>query len=114
MIGSDLVYSLNAVPLLLQTLQHELKEGGTFYYVAPETERDGLVEFLESMRVNGFLLIKKTIAPDSYREGILQTDNENDLLLYFNEIYTKTFHLFEYKKEFVSNIGDNDSISSSV
>lgn len=102
------------MPLLLQTLQHELKEGGTFFYVAPETERDGLVEFLESMRANGFLLRKKIIAPDSYREGILQTGSENDLLLYFNEIYTKTFHFFEFKKEIATNIGENDSVTSTV
>ena len=71
-LGSDLVYAREAVPQLLALLPALLPEGGggAFYYVAPETDRLGEVEFLDGLVGLGWYRTEEAV-PHRFMDNVL-------------------------------------------
>jgi len=97
-IGSDLIYQKSIVPLLKQVVLGLLSStnGGTFYYVAPDTGRDGLDEFINDMS-HELDVVSKTVAPKSYYTNPLQSKDEEEAFLHFHELSSSTFILYEFR-----------------
>ncbi|EOD07926.1 hypothetical protein EMIHUDRAFT_217922 [Emiliania huxleyi CCMP1516] len=81
-LGSDLVYAREAVPQLLALLPALLPEGGggAFYYVAPETDRLGEVEFLDGLVGLGWYRTEEAAPPrfmDNVLDGVANEDFRN-------------------------------------
>lgn len=60
LVGSDLVYDRNVLPLLVYTINEMLSESGMFYYVAPDQNRDGLAELESTLKAFDILCIEKS------------------------------------------------------
>lgn len=112
-LGSDLVYQKSIAPLLTKVLQRLLKPGGRFLYVAPETGRDGLPEFLAGLttKKGGLALVKEEVAGPALlsnpfqgadsEEGEEAEEKEEAFLLHFHELATQevVYKLYEYVKK---------------
>jgi len=97
-IGSDLIYQASIVPLLKKVVLGLLKpDTGRFLYVAPDTGRDGLPTFIESMKSEGCELVNVKKAPDSYYSNPLSSGDEEDCFLHFNELASSTYMLYEFR-----------------
>jgi hypothetical protein len=96
-IGSDLIYQASIVPLLKKVVMGLLKpESGRFLYVAPDTGRDGLPQFIESMKSDGCELINVKKAPDESYTNPLSSGDDEDCFLHFNELAASTYILYEF------------------
>lgn len=114
-LGSDLVYQQSLAPLLSQVLQRLLRPGGRFLYVAPETGRDGLDDFLGGLPQRaGLTLVSKEVAGPELLANPLegghaeQQEEEEDqeradeaFFVHFHELATQevTYILYEYVKQ---------------
>ncbi|CAJ1962489.1 unnamed protein product [Cylindrotheca closterium] len=94
-VGSDLVYQKSLVPLLSSVVLELLGSGGVFYYVAPDSGRDGLETFIDQMkrRCPGWVQID---APEEYYTNPLSSGDDEDFFLHFNELSTLKFILYEF------------------
>jgi predicted nicotinamide N-methyase len=99
-ICSDCIYQRDIGDLLKKVVTGLLTpENGAFLYVAPESGRDGLDEFIESMKSDStFECIKEVIAPDSYRTNPLTSGDEEDCFLHFHELASKVYILYEFRR----------------
>lgn len=96
-IGSDLIYQKSIVPYLKKVVLGVLKEGkGTFLYVAPDTGRDGLPEFIESMNHDGFHLVNQHLAPKTFHSNPLTNEDDDECYLHFHELASSTYVLYEF------------------
>lgn len=87
LIGSDLVYHEEIVPVLVNVVDGLLKkEGGKFVHVASQA-RHSLVEFKDAMEARGFACSVQVV-PDSYKANPLVGDDATVELftLHFNEM----------------------------
>jgi predicted nicotinamide N-methyase len=98
-IGSDLIYSKSIVPLLKKVVLGLLPAGGTFYYVAPDTGRDGLDQFLQEIQEEAFVQVSRTTAPPQYHENPLASQDEEDCYLHFTDLASWTYILYEFRKK---------------
>jgi len=97
-IGSDLIYQSNIVPLLKKVVLGLLKpKGGRFLYVCPDTGRDGLDDFIKSMKSDGCSLVNECVAPQSYHANPLMSQNDDQCFLHFHELTSSTYMLYEFK-----------------
>jgi 2-polyprenyl-3-methyl-5-hydroxy-6-metoxy-1,4-benzoquinol methylase len=99
-ICSDCIYQRDIVDLLKKVVTDLLHpEHGTFLYVAPESGRDGLDEFIETMKSDSnFECVSEVIAPDSYRTNPLKNGDEEDCFLHFHELASKVYILYEFRQ----------------
>ena len=97
-IGSDLIYSKSIVPLLKKVVLGLVRDGGSFYYVAPDTGRDGLDQFLEEIQSQGFNLKSKTVAPPAYHENPLASKDEEEAYVHFTDLASSTYYLYEFTR----------------
>ena len=97
-IGSDLIYQKSIVPLLKQVVSGLIKEDGSFLYVCPSGGRDGLVEFIDEMKKEGWRCVSEEIAPDLYRSNPLRSGDAEDAFLHFYELPVTEYKLYEFKK----------------
>jgi tRNA G37 N-methylase Trm5 len=96
-IGSDLIYQASIVPLLKKVILGLLKpDTGRFLYVAPDTERDGLPHFIETMKRDGCSLIESQKAPEPFYSNPLLDGDEDMCFLHFNELSSSTYILYEF------------------
>jgi len=95
-IGSDLIYQSSIVPLLRKVVTGLLGKQGTFLYVAPDTGRDGLPEFIAVMKGEGFHCEEEIIAPPSYCANPLKSGDEEDCFLHFHELASTTYILYTF------------------
>lgn len=87
LIGSDLVYHQEIVPVLVNVVDGLVKQdGGKFIHVASQA-RHSLVEFKDAMEARGFTC-EIQVVPDSYKENPLTGDDAAVELfhLHFNEM----------------------------
>jgi predicted nicotinamide N-methyase len=98
-IGSDLIYQKSIVPLLKKVVNGLMKDDGRFLYTCPSDGRDGLVEFISSMKKEGFRCISEEIAPPLYTSNPLSDGDDDDVILHFYELPITEYKLFEFKKE---------------
>ena len=94
-IGSDLIYQKSLVPLLTKVVLELLKPGGTFFYVAPDTGRDGLDEFIQVMKKK-CPDWKQQTAPAEYHANPLTNGDDEECFLHFQELSSLTFILYEF------------------
>jgi predicted nicotinamide N-methyase len=94
-VGSDLIYQKSLVPMLVGVVRDLLKTGGTFFYVAPDTGRDGLEEFINQMKMTcpGW---KQQAAPPEYHANPLTNDDDEECFLHFQELSSLTYILYEF------------------
>jgi len=116
-IGSDLIYQKDIVPLLKKVVTGLLAKGGdnddddgnnannsnsssggSFLYVAPEGGRDGLPEFINAMKTEGFECVSEEIAPAEYSENPLKNGDEEDCFLHFHELMGTVYVLYEFRR----------------
>lgn len=97
-IGSDLIYQANIVPLLKKAVMGLLKPNeGRFLYVAPDNGRDGLAEFIESMKSEGCQLVEESVAPSSFCDNPLSNRDDDECFLHFHELASSTYVLYEFQ-----------------
>lgn len=83
--GSDLVYHEDIVPLLVAAIDQLLTEDGTFFHVASQ-QRSSLGLFIEQMKASGFQC-KVEIVPHEFKQNPLVGGNAENLFhLHFNEM----------------------------
>lgn len=95
-IGSDLIYQKSIVPLLKKVVAGVLKPEGRFLYTCPSDGRDGLLEFIDTMKKQGFRCISEEVAPDSYRSNPLSSGDDDDAFLHFYELPVTVYKLYEF------------------
>eukprot|EP00466_Bigelowiella_natans_P011474 jgi/Bigna1/89717/estExt_fgenesh1_pg.C_540071 len=99
-IGSDLVYDRNMVPVFLRVLQDTVRNGGEFFYVTA-LERAGRGELASALLKGGFKMVKVSKPPKEYRAIPLKdtTQEECDLLLVdLKDTEYQLWHLQHVKK----------------
>ena len=100
-VGSDLVYQKGLVPLLLRVLTRVLKaDGGIFWYAAPDTDRDGLKEFLHALlEKGGFVLERQEVAPLEYKANAFRNQDDELFFLHFPEMASTTYILYQFVRK---------------
>ena len=98
-IGSDLIYSKSIVPLLKKVILGLLRTDGAFYYVAPDTGRDGLDQFVEEIQQEGFDQVSKTVAPKHFHDNPLASKDEEECFLHFTDLTSWTYLMYEFRKK---------------
>lgn len=97
-IGADLVYGADAPVILLQTLQHILRIGGTFLYVCAE-KRLGTEEFASLSESYGLKLKTRKLSPKSLRVNPLVGKSQAECDVMFDGLSPASgckFTLFEF------------------
>ncbi|GMI07187.1 hypothetical protein TrRE_jg4930 [Triparma retinervis] len=97
-IGADLVYTDDIVPLLLKVLDGVLAKGGSFFYCAPDDGRAGLKTFIEALRGGGWEVRREVKAEGEYLENPLESKDDEMCFLCFNELGEKRFMFYEFVK----------------
>ena len=97
-IGADLVYALEAVAPLIQSINAMTAPGGAFLYVCPETNRQGEQEFLSGLCASGFEC-QQSAVPASYLVNAFEDEaqsglTEEDFFLLFSELRDRTYTLY--------------------
>lgn len=122
-LAADVVYQAHETSPLMNAILSLLKPGGSFFHVAPMTERDGLEGFLERLcgksssntsaaaggvgdggsnaeeiGGSGFELVSATDAPPEFTQNPLISGSEDEYMVHFNELPSATFRLHEFRK----------------
>lgn len=116
-LAADVVYQANETSPLLHAILSLLKPGGSFFHVAPVSERDGLEGFLAhlcgtadggeeggaaagggSKMSSGFELVSATEAPPEFTANPLISGSPDEYMVHFNELPSTTFRLHEFRK----------------
>jgi Lysine methyltransferase/Ankyrin repeats (3 copies)/Ankyrin repeats (many copies) len=97
-IGSDLIYSKSIVPLLKKSVLGLLQPGGSFYYVAPSSGRDGLTDFLQEIEDYGLSLESKETAPHEFYMNPLLSKDDEECFVHFTELNSSTYILYHFRK----------------
>uniref|UniRef100_A0A7S0C0Y0 Calmodulin-lysine N-methyltransferase n=2 Tax=Proboscia inermis TaxID=420281 RepID=A0A7S0C0Y0_9STRA len=101
LLGSDLIYQSSIVPHLKKIVLELLNPtNGVFYYVAPDTGRDGLPQFIEELNQEGFDCVNHDMAPDWYRGNPLMNGDDDECFLHFHEMMGKNsrYILHEFRR----------------
>jgi hypothetical protein len=98
-IGSDLIYQSDMVPLLVQTVAGLLQqnENSRFLYVAPDTGRKGQEGLVVALAEAGLELDTVREAPAAYSANPLYSQDEEECFLHFNELSSMRFKLYEFR-----------------
>jgi hypothetical protein len=98
-IGSDLIYQSDMVPLLVQTVAGLLQknESSRFLYVAPDTGRKGQEGLVAALAKAGLELDSVRDAPAAYSANPLYSQDEEECFLHFNELSSMRFKLYEFR-----------------
>jgi predicted nicotinamide N-methyase len=103
LIGSDLVYQKEVIPILLQTIQKLRPQ--TFYYGAAGTNRDGHDLFIQSLQdkgLGGMTLVSSFPAPYVYRAtNPLYNQDDDECFIHFQDLLLLS-----------TNSGNNDKYDS--
>jgi len=94
-IGSDLIYIKSLVPLLTSVILGTVKPGGKFLYVCPDTGRDGLDAFVETMKIKCAGWVEQ-VAPKEYHTNPLTNEDDEECFLHFQELSSLTYMLYEF------------------
>ena len=101
-IGSDLVYDVKILSILVPAVKSMLVEGGSFLYCAPDTERDGMSGLHVALEAVGLKCVEKLPCPDSlYSNPLVATQDSDDIgdlfILHFYDMSIKKAHtLYHY------------------
>lgn len=95
-VGADLIYQKSLVPLLSSAVKGLLKPKGVFYYVAPDHGRDGLDDFINTMK-KICPDWEQEVAPAEYRLNPLRNKDDEECFLHFQELSSLTFVLYTFR-----------------
>jgi len=95
-IGSDLVYQTDMVPLLVQTLQKLLKPDGRFFYVSPDTGRQGQEDLWATLEQH-MELIHESDASNEFLQNPLASKDDDMCFLHFHELQGAKYKLYEFR-----------------
>lgn len=98
-LGSDLVYDMGILDMLIPAIQQMLSPSGVMYYVAPITGRAGMDELVQRLAAVNIECQQILAVPDEYYSNPLVEGNEDNYILYFYDLSAKQPHLF-YKFAF--------------
>jgi hypothetical protein len=93
-IGSDLIYQSDMVPMLLNVLQTLRPQ--RFLYAAPVTGRQGHDAFIVAMARIMDTVCERD-APHEYIANPLQSQDDEECFLHFNELQTTKFKLYDFR-----------------
>jgi hypothetical protein len=97
LVGSDLIYQSDMVPVLLQTITALLATDGTFFYVAPVTGRQGQDDFFRGLVTAGFQTREHKLDP-SWKANCLASGDDDLFFVHFHEMSSAEFKLYEFSK----------------
>lgn len=97
-IGSDLIYQKSIVPLLWKVVNGLIKDDGIFLYACPSDGRDGLQEFIDAVKKEGFNCYSQEVAPDMYRSNPLSNGDADEAFLHFYELPVTEYKLYEFRR----------------
>eukprot|EP00051_Salpingoeca_urceolata_P018554 m.261129 g.261129 ORF g.261129 m.261129 type:complete len:279 (-) comp19222_c0_seq4:82-918(-) len=97
LLGCDLVYDAQVVPLLVDVVMGLLAPGGTLFYVCG-SGRQGTEELFAALQTKGLKCNLLEEAPQEYRENPLASGSDDDLHLHFNELDEITYMLAEFHR----------------
>ena len=100
-IGADLIYQTDMVPLLLQTIGGLLAQGGTFLYAAPDSGRQGQEDFFAALKeTEDMELVAELQAPSVFSDNPLENQDDEDCFLHFNELKNPVgdYRLYEFRR----------------
>jgi SAM-dependent methyltransferase len=93
-IGSDLIYQSDMVPMLLNVLQTLRPQ--CFLYAAPVTGRQGHDAFVSA--IAGIMdIVSERDAPHEYIANPLQSQDDEECFLHFNELQSTQFKLYDFR-----------------
>jgi predicted nicotinamide N-methyase len=101
-IGSDLVYDVKILSILVPAVKSMIVEGGSFLYCAPDSERDGMSGLHVALEAVGLKCIEKLSCPDNLYSNPLVPMQDNDdigdlFILHFYNLSIKQNHtLYHY------------------
>ncbi|GMI41557.1 hypothetical protein TeGR_g14319 [Tetraparma gracilis] len=98
-IGADLVYTPEIVPLLTAAMDGLAAPGCDFYYVAPDAGRAGLADFIAAVKEGGgWEVVEERAAPEEMAGNPLASGDDDLMILHFNELLEKRFVLYHFRK----------------
>ena len=98
LVGSDLIYQFDMVPVLLQTVTALLAPNGTFFYVAPATGRQGQESFFAGLAAAGWQLQEHVLDP-AYKSNPLASGDDDECFVHFHELQSAEWKLYEFSKQ---------------
>lgn len=98
-VGCDLVYSNEIVPLLLSIVNGSSSQGCKFYYTAPNDGRQGLEEFRAGMEQLGWKKEFEEEAEEEFLGNPLESGDDDMAFLCFGEMKEKKFVNYIWVKE---------------
>lgn len=112
-LGSDLVYDIKILDLLVPALKNMLTTDGEILYVAPDTGRDGMAELVARLAQVNLFLIESAPVPERLYANPLVGDDEDQFILHFYDLSAKQPHTF-YRFAFGSSVDQPASTSEVV
>jgi len=102
-VGSDLIYQCNMVPLLVSTIRRLLRRSSRarFWYVAPDQDgapgqqRQGHGAFLRAMADHFTVATRK--APTEYGQNPLESQDDEECFLHFHDLQSTSYILYEFR-----------------
>jgi predicted nicotinamide N-methyase len=98
-IGSDLIYQADMVPLLRQTIQALLRPGGVFLYAAPATGRQGQHDLFRLLVANGEFRVEEHPFEAALKQNPLASQDDDLCFLHFHELRSTEYKLYEFTKQ---------------
>jgi predicted nicotinamide N-methyase len=97
LVGSDLIYQSDMVPVLLQTVTSLLADDGVFFYVAPATGRQGQAALMEGLAAAGF---RQQVHPldSAYKANPLASGDDDECFVHFHELPTAEWKLYQFSR----------------
>lgn len=97
LIGSDLVYDKDVVPIFLNILKSLLRPSGTFFYTTA-VDRAGRGELAKALVKNGFKMIAVKNCPADYRRNPLIGKSEKECDLILVDLKDTPFQLWQFQR----------------
>ena len=104
LMGSDLVYSADAVPHLQRVVETFVAPGGCFLHVSPHSaggqveHRQGGQDFIDAMCAAGWQCQQSDVPP-TYTRNVLQDADDEEFELLFDELQTRTYMLYAFSRK---------------
>ncbi len=98
--GSDLVYDINILAPLTFAVSKILKLNGSFLYVAPDENRDGMADLEVAFKEANLILAEKISCPENFYENPLlgEGSSDNYVLHFYDLPGRKPFSLYRFVK----------------
>ena len=96
LIGADLIYQSDMVPLLVNAIEGLLAPSGRFLYASPPGGRQGLDTLFIALSRN-FTIDKEEDAPPALMKNPFQSQDDDLCFLHFHELKSSNFILYEIK-----------------